>query len=99
MSVYRTIGPLVSSAILPLPLIQEEQLSVNGERMCAKYWLPASSGLPRNSVDRITDRPDMTSAVDRGCEASTQTNKQNNIGLYEEIIKIIPEPVKPALSG
>ena len=28
-------------AILPLPLIQEQQLSVNGERMCAKYWLPA----------------------------------------------------------
>ena len=28
-----------------LPLIQEEQLSVNGERMCAKYWLPASERL------------------------------------------------------
>ena len=24
--------------IIPLPLIQEEHLSVNGERMCAKYW-------------------------------------------------------------
>ena len=23
---------------LPLPLIQEEQLSVTGERMCTKYW-------------------------------------------------------------
>ena len=33
-------------------------------------------GLPRNSVDRITDRPDMTSAVYRGRKASTQTNKQ-----------------------
>ena len=32
-------------------------------------------GLPRNSVDRITDRLDMTSAVDRGRKASTQTNK------------------------
>ena len=31
-------------------------------------------GLPRNSVDRITDRPDMTSAVDRGCKALTQLN-------------------------
>ena len=29
-------------------------------------------GLPRNSVDRITDRPDMTSAVDRGREALTK---------------------------
>ena len=28
-------------------------------------------GLPRNSVDRITDRPDMTSAVDRGRKALT----------------------------
>ena len=35
-------------------------------------------GLPRNSVDRITDRPDMTSAVDRGRKASTQINKNRN---------------------
>ena len=33
-------------------------------------------GLPRNSVDRITDRPDITSAVDRGRKVSIQTNKQ-----------------------
>ena len=38
-------------------------------------YLPRG-GLPRNSVDRITDRPDMTSAVDRGRKASNQTNKQ-----------------------
>ena len=38
-------------------------------------YLPRE-GLPRKSVDRITDRPDMTSAVDRGRKASTQT-KQN----------------------
>ena len=38
-------------------------------------YLPRG-GLPRNSVDRITDRPDITSAVDRGCKASTQTNKK-----------------------
>ena len=29
-------------------------------------------------MDRITDRPDMTSAVYRGRKASTQTNKQTN---------------------
>ena len=42
---------------------------------------PARGGLPRNSVDRITDRPDMTSAVDRGRKASTQTktSKQKKI--------------------
>ena len=28
----------ISAAILPLLLIQEEQLSVAGERMCTKYW-------------------------------------------------------------
>ena len=28
----------ISTAIFPLPLIQEEQLSVTGERMCTKYW-------------------------------------------------------------
>ena len=27
-----------STAILPLLLIQEEKLSVTGERMCTKYW-------------------------------------------------------------
>ena len=43
----------------------------------AKRWelctgnLPRG-GLPRNSVDRITDRPDITSAVDRGRKALTQ---------------------------
>ena len=28
----------ISTAILPLLLIQEEHLSVNGKRMGAKYW-------------------------------------------------------------
>ena len=28
----------ISTAILLLPLIQEEQLSVTGERICTKYW-------------------------------------------------------------
>ena len=31
-------------------------------------------GLPRYSVDRITDRPDMTLAVDCGRKALTQPN-------------------------
>ena len=34
------VGPeIISAAILSLPLIQEGQLSVTGERMCFKYWL------------------------------------------------------------
>ena len=32
-------------------------------------------GLLRNIVDRITDRPDMTSAVDHGCKASAQPKR------------------------
>ena len=36
----------------------------------------SQGGMPRNSVDRITDRPDMTSAVDRGRKASTQQQQQ-----------------------
>ena len=32
---------IFSTVILSLPLIQVEQLSVTGERMCAKYWLTA----------------------------------------------------------
>ena len=28
----------ISTTILPLPLIQEEQLPVTGKRMCTKYW-------------------------------------------------------------
>ena len=28
----------ISTAILPLPMIQEEQLLVTGKRMCTKYW-------------------------------------------------------------
>ena len=28
----------ISTTILPLPLIREEQLSVTGKRMCTKYW-------------------------------------------------------------
>ena len=38
-------------------------------------------GLPRNSVDRITDHPDMTSALYRGRKASTQTNKQKLLAI------------------
>ena len=33
-----------------LPLIQEGLLSVTSESMCTKYWLNASSSLPRKKV-------------------------------------------------
>ena len=47
--------------------------------MAKEYTLSTGNlpreGLPRNSVDRITDLPDMTSAVDRGRKALTQPTK------------------------
>ena len=51
------------------------QLIAKGCALSTGY-LPLG-GLPRNSVDRITDRPDMTSAVDRG-RISINPNKQTN---------------------
>ena len=44
-----------------------------------KGWALSTSnlprgGLPRNSVDRIIDCPDMTSAVDRGRKVLTRLN-------------------------
>ena len=41
----------ISTAILPLPLIQEEQLSANGGRMYTKYWLIASRRLAKEQCD------------------------------------------------
>ena len=46
----------IPTTIISLPLIQEGQLSVTGERMCTNDTgkLPLG-GLPVNSVDRLTD--------------------------------------------
>ena len=58
------------------PLIQEGQLSVTGESTCTKYWLTINHlgglSLPRKSVARSTDHPDMTSAVYLGHKTTTQ---------------------------
>ena len=35
---FRFGHEIISTAILPIALIQEEQLSVTGERMCNWYW-------------------------------------------------------------
>ena len=46
---------IVSTAILPLPLIQEGQLSVTDESMCAGTSEQLGGlSLPRNSVNRFT---------------------------------------------
>ena len=57
----------------------------------AKGWALSTGnlpqgGLPRNSVDRKTDRPDMTSAVDSGRKILTQQQLNNrNISLVFKI--------------
>ena len=38
LSFVEFVHEIISTAILLLPLIQERQLSVTGERMCTKYW-------------------------------------------------------------
>ena len=50
------------STAIPFPLIQEGQLSVAGESMCTiKVLVNRLKGksLPRDSVNRLTDRLDM----------------------------------------
>ena len=48
----------------PFPVIQEEQLSVAGQRMVNSL---VDFSLPRKRVVKLTDHPPMTIAVDRGC--------------------------------
>ena len=47
-------------------------------------YLPRG-GLPKNSVDRITDRLDMTSAFDHGRKASIQTNKKPDVAILKPL--------------
>ena len=53
-------------------------------------------GLPRNSVVRITDRPDMTSAVYHGCRA---TNKVRCIFDINNGIILASSPSKPLVGS
>ena len=57
-----------STAILPLSLIQEEQLSVTGERL-----VNCIGGLPRNCVVKVTDRPRNDLKCVEGLENRNQT--------------------------
>ena len=66
---------IISMAILlSLPVIQVGQLSVIGKRMCTVVNCFGIS-LPRKSVDRLTDRLDMTIVVYWGIKQ--HSNKQN----------------------
>ena len=77
---HRARGPgfdTESSHILvfPFPLIQKGQLLVTGESMLTRYWL---TSLPRKSVVRLTDHPDMTVDVYRGLKTTTQQQPTNS---------------------
>ena len=69
---------IISTAILPLPLIQEVQLSITGERMKALVNRFNRSKLAHGkSVVRLTVRLDMTIAID--WDVKSQNNKNNNV--------------------
>ena len=79
MSYSRVRGPgfdTLSGHILSflLPLIQEGQLLVTGEKYVHIVLVNRLGGLsmPRKSVVRLTDHPDMTIAVYRGRKTITQ---------------------------
>ena len=61
--------------LVVLYIVSRQQATKAKECALSTGYLPRI-GLPRNSVDRITDLPNMSSAVDRGRKVSTQTNKQ-----------------------
>ena len=68
-------------------LIQEEHLSVMVKICALSTGNLLRGGLPRNSVDRITDRPDMTSDVYRGRKASTQTKLKSRVMIKSAFYK------------
>ena len=72
------------TAILPLPMIQEEGCQLMAKELSAGKLPPRN--LPRISVVRINDRPDMTSAVYRGHKAIVQTNKGLNLLLLSQFV-------------
>ena len=73
--------PVWQNTFVSPSAFQEGQLSVTGKSMCTKYWLTAYEVLlPRKSVVRLTDRPDMTSDVYRGRKTTTQQQQQSSVG-------------------
>ena len=63
--------------VIPKSLHVLKTESIQHKQLMAKICVLSTGnlsqgGMPRNSVDWITDRPDMTSAVYRGRKASTQ---------------------------
>ena len=77
---------IISKAILPLPQVQEVQLSVTGERMCTKCWLYCygSLSLPLNSV-KLTDQLNITLIVLTVLLNSNQTNQSSQKNMNKKL--------------
>ena len=76
---------LISTVILPLPLIQEGQLPVSGGCMINRL---EKLSLSRNSVVRLTDHRYMTEIVLQRRKTSTQTNKFTGTQLKMHVSKL-----------
>ena len=63
-----------------LPLIQEGQLSVTGESMCTLVLVNCLGGLslPRQSVVRLTDRPDIKQQHNNNSKSYSQGLARGN---------------------
>ena len=66
----------IDHEIISKVIIQEGFLSVTSESMCTKYWLTLVRAFQGKSVDRRTDRPTMTIAVDLERKATKHTNNR-----------------------
>ena len=90
-SVLRATGPRFNTRSCHIlsflvPLIPDGQLSVTGESMCTKYWLTRFGGpsLPMKSVVRLTDHPNLTIAVYRGCKTISQERQQSFSAMFSK---------------
>ena len=63
---------IISTVILPLPMIQEGLLSVTRKSLCTKYCL-VKLAQEKVTVVRLTDRLNMTIAVDWEVKPQTKT--------------------------
>ena len=82
LEINREIFP---SVILLLQLIQEGLLSVTSESMYTEYWLTTQSKLSQEKkLIQLTDRLNMTTAVDWDVKPQTKQTLSSNKGSMGE---------------
>ena len=69
---------IFSRVILTFSVIQEGLVSITSESMFTKYWLFAYQACPGKSVLKLTDRQNMTIAVDWDIKPQTKQNSYAN---------------------